>query len=179
MSESQAVILGVGGLELTAEERALYRDQQPWGFILFARNLSPEPQQIIEQHPDIVIVYERDGTFVTSWGEGIFGNTHGITIGPDDTVWVTDNRDSVVRQLSPKGELLQTLGTPGQPTDTGYDTKGKPEIHHNETVVRSAGPFNSCCNMAFGPNGDFYVADGYGNARDRPAGQQRHQHTDR
>lgn len=46
MSESQAVILGVGGLELTAEERALYRDQQPWGFILFARNLSPEPQQI-------------------------------------------------------------------------------------------------------------------------------------
>ena len=46
MSESQAVILGVSGLELTAEERALYRDHQPWGFILFARNLSPEPQQI-------------------------------------------------------------------------------------------------------------------------------------
>jgi len=120
---------------------------------------------IATRHPDIVIVYERDGTFVTSWGEGIFGNTHGITIGPDDTVWVTDNRDSVVRQLSQKGELLQTFGVPGQPTDTGYDTSGKPEIHHNETVVRSAGPFNSCCNTAFGPNGYLYVADGYGNAR--------------
>jgi beta-N-acetylhexosaminidase len=46
MSESKAVILGVGGLELTAEERAFYRDQQPWGFILFARNISAEPQQI-------------------------------------------------------------------------------------------------------------------------------------
>lgn len=46
MSESKAVILGVGGLELSAEERAFYRDQQPWGFILFARNISAEPQQI-------------------------------------------------------------------------------------------------------------------------------------
>jgi beta-N-acetylhexosaminidase len=46
MSESKAVILGVGGLELTVEERAFYRDQQPWGFILFARNVSAEPQQI-------------------------------------------------------------------------------------------------------------------------------------
>src|ERR1043165_9855697 len=61
---------------------------------------------IATRYPDIVIVFERDGTFVTSWGEGIFKNTHGITVGPDDTVWVTDNRDSVVRQLSPKGELL-------------------------------------------------------------------------
>jgi beta-N-acetylhexosaminidase len=46
MSVAKAVILGVGGLELTAEERALYRDQQPWGFILFARNVSAEPSQI-------------------------------------------------------------------------------------------------------------------------------------
>jgi hypothetical protein len=120
---------------------------------------------IATRHPDIVIVFERDGTFVTSWGDGVFNNTHGITIGPDDTVWVTDNRDSVVKQLSPQGELLLTIGTPGVGTDTGYSTSGKPEIHHNETVVRSAGPFNSCCNLAFGPNGDIYVADGYGNAR--------------
>lgn len=46
MSESKAVILGVSGLEITVEERAFYRDQQPWGFILFARNISAEPQQI-------------------------------------------------------------------------------------------------------------------------------------
>lgn len=46
MSESKAVILGASGLELTADERAFYSEHQPWGFILFARNLSPEPQQI-------------------------------------------------------------------------------------------------------------------------------------
>lgn len=47
MSESKAVILGVGGLELTIEERALYRDIQPWGFILFGRNIG-EPSQIAD-----------------------------------------------------------------------------------------------------------------------------------
>jgi len=44
MSESKAVILGVGGLELTVEERALYRDVQPWGFILFGRNIGDANQ---------------------------------------------------------------------------------------------------------------------------------------
>jgi beta-N-acetylhexosaminidase len=47
MSESKAVILGVGGLQLTAEERALYRDVQPWGFILFGRNIG-EANQIAD-----------------------------------------------------------------------------------------------------------------------------------
>src|SRR5690349_18736874 len=44
MSESKAVILGVGGLELTADEKALYRDVQPWGFILFGRNIGEANQ---------------------------------------------------------------------------------------------------------------------------------------
>jgi beta-N-acetylhexosaminidase len=47
MSESKAVILGVGGLQLTAEEVAFYRGEQPWGFILFARNIG-EPAQIAD-----------------------------------------------------------------------------------------------------------------------------------
>lgn len=45
MSESKAMILGAGGLTLSAEEKSLYRDERPWGFILFARNVS-EPDQI-------------------------------------------------------------------------------------------------------------------------------------
>jgi len=45
MSESKAMILGAAGLTLSAEEKSLYRDERPWGFILFARNVS-EPDQI-------------------------------------------------------------------------------------------------------------------------------------
>jgi beta-N-acetylhexosaminidase len=45
MSESKAMILGCSGKSLTSEEIRFYRDEQPWGFILFARNLG-EPEQI-------------------------------------------------------------------------------------------------------------------------------------
>lgn len=41
----KAMILGCSSLKLTADEKAFYRDEQPWGFIVFARNLS-EPSQI-------------------------------------------------------------------------------------------------------------------------------------
>ncbi|MGL4490099.1 MAG: beta-N-acetylhexosaminidase [Rhizobiaceae bacterium] len=44
MSESKALIIGVAGTELTADERAFFADHRPWGFILFARSLKEENQ---------------------------------------------------------------------------------------------------------------------------------------
>ncbi len=38
-------IYGCAGPRLTAEERAFFRDAQPWGFIVFARNIS-DPDQL-------------------------------------------------------------------------------------------------------------------------------------
>jgi beta-N-acetylhexosaminidase len=39
-----AAIYGLSGLELTPEERAFFRDADPWGFILFARNVGDAKQ---------------------------------------------------------------------------------------------------------------------------------------
>ncbi|HEY5817846.1 MAG TPA: glycoside hydrolase family 3 protein [Mesorhizobium sp.] len=39
MSESKAMILGCAGKALTPDEIAFYRDERPWGFILFGRNI--------------------------------------------------------------------------------------------------------------------------------------------
>lgn len=45
MSESKSIIFGCAGLSLTEDEVRFYKRERPWGFILFARNVS-EPQQI-------------------------------------------------------------------------------------------------------------------------------------
>ncbi|TRL38381.1 beta-hexosaminidase, partial [Rhizobium straminoryzae] len=37
-TQSKAMILGCAGQTLSADEKAFYRDERPWGFILFARN---------------------------------------------------------------------------------------------------------------------------------------------
>ena len=47
------------------------------------------------QHP--VIVFDRDGNFLRSWGEGTYKRAHGITMGPDDTIYLTDDGDHTVR----------------------------------------------------------------------------------
>lgn len=39
-----AAIYGLGGLSLSADEKAFFRDADPWGFILFARNVQSERQ---------------------------------------------------------------------------------------------------------------------------------------
>lgn len=107
-----------------------------------------------------VIVYEPDGSYVTSFGEGLFTNrTHGLTVGPDDSVYCADDGDHTVRKFSSDGRLLMTLGVAGQASDSGYDGKTV------ASVKRGAPPFNRPTNVALAPNGEIYVSDGYGNAR--------------
>jgi len=109
-------------------------------------------------HP--VIVYDAKGKFLSSWGEGQFTyRTHGITVGPDNSVYCTDDGNHTVRKFSPSGKLLMTLGTMNTPSDTGYDGKD------TKTATKPAGPFNRPTNIAIGPKGDLYVSDGYGNCR--------------
>ena len=44
MSESKAIILGASGTTLTPDEIAFFRDERPWGFIVFARNIASVEQ---------------------------------------------------------------------------------------------------------------------------------------
>lgn len=106
-----------------------------------------------------VQVFDRDGNLLNSWGAGVIVHAHGITIGPDDSVYCTDDYDHTVRKFTPDGRLLLTLGTSGQPSDTGATSIDF------RTIQRAGPPFYFPCNVALAVNGDIYVCDGYGNAR--------------
>lgn len=98
-------------------------------------------------HP--MIIFDRHGDYVRSWGEGLFDTPHGVTVGPDDSVYCTDNVDHTVRKFTPNGQLLMTIGTRGHPAPAW-----------------SGNPLNRPTHIAIEPrDGNLYVADGYGNAR--------------
>ncbi|MEJ7607188.1 MAG: peptidyl-alpha-hydroxyglycine alpha-amidating lyase family protein [Bryobacteraceae bacterium] len=95
---------------------------------------------------DPIVVFDAKGKYLRSWGKGMFGNPHGMRIGKDGNLWVTDNGDHQVMKFSPVGERLLTLGIKGK---AGTDDK----------------TFNRPTDIAFAASGDFYVSDGYGNSR--------------
>ena len=105
------------------------------------------------------MVFDRDGAFQTSWGEGVFTRPHGIFIGPDDAVYCTDDCGHTVRKFTPDGRMLLTLGVSGQPSDTGATSMDF------RTIVRAGPPFHYPTNLALSSSGEMYVSDGYGNAR--------------
>ena len=96
-----------------------------------------------------MMVFDADGNFLDSWGEGVFTNAHGLTLGPDDTLYCTDDGGHTVRQCTLDGKVLMTIGVPGEPAE--------PYGGH---------PFNRCTHVALDPKtGDLYISDGYQNAR--------------
>jgi hypothetical protein len=97
-------------------------------------------------HP--MIVFDRDGRFIRSWGEGVFTRAHGLHIGTDEHLYCTDDGDHTVRKCTPEGKVLLTIGIPGK-----------------ATPYMRGEPFNRCTHTALSPRGDIYVSDGYGNAR--------------
>ena len=98
------------------------------------------------EHP--MIVFDREGKFLRSWGEGTFPRAHGLHIDAEDNLYLTDDGGHFVRKCTPEGRVLLELGVPGQPAP-----------------FMSGRPFHRCTHTALSPEGEIYVSDGYGNAR--------------
>ncbi len=67
-----------------------------------------------------VMIFDREGNLLTSWGEGLFTFAHGICIGPDGSVYCTDAGSHTVSKFTPEGKLLMVLGNKDQPSETGF-----------------------------------------------------------
>jgi DNA-binding beta-propeller fold protein YncE len=97
------------------------------------------------EHP--MIVLDCDGNVLRTWGHGLFKHPHGLHVGPDETLYCTDDSDHTVRRCTAEGRLLLQLGVPGAPAP-----------------FMSGLPFHACTHTALSPQGEIYVSDGYGNA---------------
>lgn len=124
-----------------------------------------------------IMLFDGGGRFVGAWGDGLFSNgkiiiiapadreagqsgytavygaagchacgAHSVRVDPDGNIWVVDAPGHVVYKTSPQGRVLMELGSRG-------------------VAGMSRNTFNLPTDVAFGPNGDVYVSDGYGNAR--------------
>ena len=128
-------------------------DDMPWGQMPGVAVDRKDQVWIFTRADPPVQVYSAEGRFLRAWGEGLIGRnqrgavaSHHIEIDSRGMIWLADVGNHVILQLTPEGKLLKTLGTPGE---AGCD-----ERH-----------FNRPTDMAITPDGQVFVADGYGNAR--------------
>ena len=109
------------------------------------------------EHP--LIVLDRDGNFLNSWGEGQLPDAHGMFIDGDENLYMPVKNSHVVLKYRPDGNLLMTLGEWDKPSDTGWSG------NVSDPAKQAAGPFNRPSDVALDSAGDLYISDGYGNAR--------------
>ena len=94
---------------------------------------------------DPVIVLDHSGKVVRTWGKDMFKTAHSIRIDPQGNVWTTDAASSMVYKFTPEGKKLMEFEVGGQPTPCG--------------------DFCSITDIAFAPDGNLFISDGYKNAR--------------
>jgi DNA-binding beta-propeller fold protein YncE len=97
------------------------------------------------EQADPVLVIDRDGRVVRSWGKGKFVIPHSIRVDPAGNIWTVDAASSRVYKFTPRGEQIMEIAVGGQPN---IDSQ-----------------FNGTTDIAFGPQGRIFISDGYGNAR--------------
>lgn len=114
---------------------------------------------------DSMIVFDRGGRFVRSWGKEFRGVAHGLHIrreGRDEYLYLTLNAanprmspqpasHAAVIKATTRGEIVWTIA-------------GPPDIEAYRPAADGTRPRYNPTNVAIAPNGDVYVGDGYGSS---------------
>lgn len=103
---------------------------------------------------DTLVVFDQKGKFVRSWGKQFKGGAHGLAIrkeGSEEFLYLCDYEHGIVTKRTLKGEEVFTLGYPEE-SDIYKAKRDGSAIAYRPT------------NVAFAPNGDIYVGDGYGSS---------------
>jgi DNA-binding beta-propeller fold protein YncE len=101
---------------------------------------------VAHRGPKPILIFDHDGKFLRSWGDDHIKTAHGLRIDPKGDVWLTDIGNHVVMKFDPDGKLLLTLGQKGR-------------------AGNAPDQFDRPTDVAVAPSGEFFVTDGYGNAR--------------
>lgn len=107
-----------------------------------------------------VQVFSPSGERTARWGQGRFIRSHSIELSPDaSALFCIDCDGHTVTKFTLDGEPIFTIDSEAEPGYTGY-------VKDIVSSVQRAGPpFCYPTSISFGPDGDLFVTDGYGNAR--------------
>jgi len=106
--------------------------------------------------------FDQNGTFVREIGEGAynFEFAHSVRVDPQDNIWVVDEGTNTIVRFNPEGHITMVLGR-RPPAVLGMNLFPSP----NPTPPAAKYTFGRPTDVAWDPQGNIFISDGYVNAR--------------
>ena len=104
-------------------------------------------------HP--IVVFDRMGAYLSSWGAGLIDFAHAILVGPRRQRVVGRPEPAPSVEVTPSGELLMTIGVQGFRSETGVAPDDYSSTAY-QSVTRGAGPFNMPAGVALNQDGEVF-----------------------
>ena len=112
---------------------------------------------------DTMVVFDRAGRFVRSWGKEFRGVAHGLHInreGRDEFLYLTVNAANP--KMAPQPDMQAAVLKTTLKGETVWKIQGPPDVDAYKPAADGTPTRYNPTNLAIAPNGDVYVGDGYG-----------------
>ncbi|MBZ5659432.1 MAG: 6-bladed beta-propeller [Acidobacteriia bacterium] len=117
--------------------------------------------------------FDQNFKFVKEWGPHNYAESfaHAVRVDKHDNVWMVDEGSGMIVKFDPEGQNVEWLGRTPEAIDyletfvehfgRGYANQANRELHPKGRV----GEFDRPTDVAFDPQENIYISDGYGNSR--------------
>ena len=105
--------------------------------------------------------------FVKIWGPNNYALSfaHNVRVDKYDNVWMDDEGSGMIVKFDPSGMVKMTLGRKTEAIDYLQRFVERDDKDTNIHPVGTMGTFNRETDIAWDPQGNMYISDGYGNSR--------------
>ena len=98
-----------------------------------------------------------DGSYIRSFGDGLFTRSHGLRIDRQGNLWATDVGGHIVVKMNRDGKVLLTIGTKGEAGEWNEATGSRKLNQPNDVVIADNGDVFIVQGHTPGPTGDARV----------------------
>jgi DNA-binding beta-propeller fold protein YncE len=113
--------------------------------------------------------FDATGKYVREIAPGLYAYTfaQGVRVDAQDNIWIVDQGSNMILKMNPEGRVVMAMGRKPEsvpnPARPGGGGRANKEGHIGAGLGSDV--FNRPTDVAFDSQGDFFVADGFGNSR--------------